>query len=96
MGSSSLNPKSILKSNNFGIKPPLIINFDEYEISSESDAFDDSISQDAQLNQIAEDLDLSDYREGPRNANLSSLEIKQSRKTGKPTPKISKKGVTIP
>jgi len=86
-GSASVSKQSLIK-NNFGIKPPLIVNLDDYEISSESDFFDEN--QDDQLNQIAHDLDLSDMREGPRNANLSSLEIKQGRKVSKKTVQIPK------
>ena len=85
--------KKSLLSGASGIRPPLLINFDDYELSSESDVMNDSIDQDAQLNQMAGDLDLSDYREGPKNANLSSIEIKQNRKIGG---KVSKKEVKIP
>jgi len=77
----------VLKSNNFGIWPPLVVNFDDYENTSESDIMQDE--QDDHLSNIAHDLEMTDMREGPRNANLSSLEIKQDWK-------VSKKKVTIP
>ena len=62
-GSQAITKKSVLKSNNFGIRPPLVVNLDDYEISSESDILQED--PDDQLNQIAADLDLSDMREGP-------------------------------
>ena len=50
-GSQAVTKKSILKTNNFGIRPPLVVNLDDYEISSESDLLIDD--HDDNLNTIA-------------------------------------------
>lgn len=45
---------------------------------------------------MAQDLDLSDCREGPQKAIISSMEIKQGRKIRQPMGKLTKKEVKIP
>ncbi len=60
-----------------GIKPPMSLNLDEYELSSESDIIDDSMNSFDDKPYPEMDEGHSDW---PKNANMSSVEIKKGRK----------------